>query len=211
MSAPAGGAEPRFNILFVCFGNICRSPMAEGIARDFIARRYDRARPLVGVSSAGVGAQDGNPPTQEAVEVMAARGIDIGSHRARNVTREILEAADLVLTMEERQGIRLRDAGARGGLVFVLMRLGEAARQAAKQDADVGAASSVRERLERLRLLTEEMDLEGLWEAPDYAYDVPDPIGLAVDDYVTVAGRMEAAVGDIIQTLLGGPPGAACG
>jgi len=178
--------------------------MAEGIARDIVARRYPGAQSLVRVSSAGVGAQDGNPPTPEAVEAMAERGIDISSHRARKVTAEILAAADLVLAMEQRQGVRLRDMGTAGGPVQVLMKLGEAARGVESLQAGRGAEKSVRERLERLRLLTEEMDLEGLWQEPEYAYDVPDPIGLTVDGYVTVAARMEAAIGDTLRTLLEG-------
>ena len=201
---PAGSNGAPFDILFVCFGNICRSPMAEGLARDIAARCYPGARSLVRVSSAGVGAQDGNPPTPEAVEAMAERGIDISSHRARKVTAEILAAADLVLAMEQRQGVRLRDMGTAGGPVQVLMKLGEAARGVESLQAGRGAEKSVRERLERLRLLTEEMDLEGLWQEPEYAYDVPDPIGLTVDGYVTVAARMEAAIGDTLRTLLEG-------
>ena len=140
MMGAAGGDGAPFDILFVCFGNICRSPMAEGIARDIVARRYPGAQSLVRVSSAGVGAQDGNPPTPEAVEAMAERGIDISSHRARKVTAEILAAADLVLAMEQRQGVRLRDMGTAGGPVQVLMKLGEAARGVESLQAGRGAA-----------------------------------------------------------------------
>jgi protein-tyrosine-phosphatase len=52
------------------------------------------------VESAGTWATDGAPPSKRSVEVMAERGLDINNHRARTVTREMLESFDLVLTME---------------------------------------------------------------------------------------------------------------
>ena len=83
-------------VLIVCVGNICRSPMAEGLLRARI-----RHRPGFQVSSAGVGALVGHPADPLAVELMAARGIDITGHRARQVTQEMLAAVDLVLVMEK--------------------------------------------------------------------------------------------------------------
>ncbi len=83
-------------VLIVCVGNICRSPMAEAMLRAKI-----RHRPGFQVSSAGVGALVGHPADPMAVELMAARGIDITGHRARQVTPEMLAAVDLVLVMEK--------------------------------------------------------------------------------------------------------------
>jgi protein-tyrosine phosphatase len=70
--------NPR-KILFVCFGNLCRSPMAAGF---FNAAA--RGRPLA-AESAGVGAADGAPPSLLAVLEMKRRGIDIAFHRARSM------------------------------------------------------------------------------------------------------------------------------
>jgi protein-tyrosine phosphatase len=83
-------------VLVVCVGNICRSPMAEGLLRARLAER-----PRFQVSSAGLAALAGHPADPWAVELMAERGIDISSHRARQVTPEMLSACDLVLVMEK--------------------------------------------------------------------------------------------------------------
>jgi len=82
------------NILFVCTGNICRSPMAEGLLRHMTARRGD-----VRVASAGLGAMDGQRPSLHAVEALAREGIDISGHRSQPVSAALLQRADFVFTM----------------------------------------------------------------------------------------------------------------
>ncbi len=89
----------RKKLLFVCTGNVCRSPMAEGIFRKMLEDRGLAGR--IEVDSAGTWALDGNPPTPLAVAAVAAMGAEIGGHRARTVTMEDLRDADLVLVMEE--------------------------------------------------------------------------------------------------------------
>jgi len=81
-------------ILFVCTGNICRSPMAEGFLK---AMHSDFS-----VSSSGVSSMDGWSAMPEAIEVMKDHGIDISSHRARQITDEMVDEADLVLAMTSR-------------------------------------------------------------------------------------------------------------
>jgi protein-tyrosine phosphatase len=88
------------HVLIVCVGNICRSPMAEGLLRS---RLPDRAR----VASAGLAALEGRGADPLAVEVMARRGIDIAAHRARQLTPELLAGAELVLVMEDSQRRRI--------------------------------------------------------------------------------------------------------
>lgn len=86
-------------ILFVCTANICRSPMAVGLFKAKLAER-GMAEGWE-VSSAGTWGANGLPAAQEAVEVMAVRGIDIGSHRSRVVSSDMVKSADLILTMEK--------------------------------------------------------------------------------------------------------------
>ncbi|MCO4743272.1 MAG: low molecular weight phosphatase family protein [Proteobacteria bacterium] len=93
------------NLLFICTGNICRSPMAEGIARFEAAKR--------GISvdsrSASTLGLDGNPADPKSVAVCAELGIDIADHEAQPMTRELAEWADHILVMETRHALKLRD------------------------------------------------------------------------------------------------------
>ena len=84
------------NILFVCTGNSCRSVMAEG----FLRRMAEEAKLELEVSSAGVGAIDGYPATEETVKTMKEYGIEMGVHRSRRLTREMAKEADLIFVME---------------------------------------------------------------------------------------------------------------
>ncbi len=84
-------------VLMVCTGNICRSPMAEVLLQARLAR--DGTRQDWQVGSAGVWTVDGRPASEHAVGVMAQRGIDLSAHRSRNITREMMSQADLVLAM----------------------------------------------------------------------------------------------------------------
>lgn len=86
----------RKHIIFVCTGNRCRSPMAEGIARRVFGERgldYTFA-------SYGVLDLDGAPPTPQAQQVCRSAGIDISDHRAQPLTPDAAKDADLILVME---------------------------------------------------------------------------------------------------------------
>jgi protein-tyrosine phosphatase len=88
------------NIVFVCTGNICRSPMAEGLLRHHwqeVGRRDLR------VSSMGISGLDNEPATDPAQQVCREHGIDIADHRSRPLVSEELIYADVVLAMEVYQ------------------------------------------------------------------------------------------------------------
>lgn len=107
------------SVLFVCLGNICRSPLAEGIFRRKVqdAGRSDQ----ILIDSAGTGAwHAGNPPDPRSIEIAAAHGIDISSQRARQVTSSDYDRFDYLVAMDadnlanllsgkgkQHQGIRL--------------------------------------------------------------------------------------------------------
>src|SRR6187455_3224940 len=80
-------------ILFVCTGNVCRSPMAEGLFRHATKGREFR------VISAGVGAIDGQPPSAHAVRALRELQIDIGRQRSRMLTGELVHQADYIFGM----------------------------------------------------------------------------------------------------------------
>lgn len=90
----------RTHILLLCTGNLCRSPMAEGLMRTLL--------PAHGLFSAGLGALDGAPADPLAVALMREAGIDIAEHRSRRLAGWMLVEADLVYTMEAAQAAWLQ-------------------------------------------------------------------------------------------------------
>jgi len=84
-------------ILIVCTGNICRSPMAEGVLRDrFRSSGMDHIR----LESAGIHGWDSQRPTLQAVQACRGIGVDIGDLRSSPINRQMVEAAALILAME---------------------------------------------------------------------------------------------------------------
>jgi protein-tyrosine phosphatase len=103
------------NILVLCLGNICRSPMAEGLLK--------RAFPEKSVRSAGLTAMTGYPADPLAVQVMQEQGIDIRAHRAQSLAGWMVQDAELILTMDSTQKrlVEQQYAAAKGKV----FRLGE--------------------------------------------------------------------------------------
>lgn len=90
--------------LFVCTGNTCRSPMAEGMFRKMLADKLqcdqeDLAEQGYLVLSAGIAAAEGNPAASEAIQLLETEGIDISSHTSRQLTESLLDQADVVMTL----------------------------------------------------------------------------------------------------------------
>ena len=88
-------------ILFVCTGNTCRSPLAEGLTKVMIADRLGIRSDAISdygfdVSSAGIYAYGGGPISHHSFEELKLRGIDLGDHRATTANERILERADKI-------------------------------------------------------------------------------------------------------------------
>jgi len=91
-------------VLFVCTGNLCRSPLA---AVHFLQAARERGA-AVEAASAGLYASPGAQPPWEVVQLAREDDLDLSRHRARPVTREAFAAADLVIVMERGQAEALR-------------------------------------------------------------------------------------------------------
>ena len=100
------GFDPLYErILVVCTGNICRSPIGEFLLRDTLVKAGRKPE----VRSAGVGALVDHPADENAIAIMAERGIDLGPHRAQQATVALCRWAELVLVMESHHREALGD------------------------------------------------------------------------------------------------------
>jgi protein-tyrosine phosphatase len=97
-SGVAAKAKTRASVLFVCLGNICRSPLAEGVFR----RQLELAGLAdIAVDSAGTGAWHiGDSPDPRSIEVAARHGLDISAQRARRIVPADFDDHDLILAMD---------------------------------------------------------------------------------------------------------------
>ena len=87
-------------VLFVCMGNICRSPLAQGVFENVLWREGLEGVALV--DSAGTGAWHiGSPPDERAQRSASLRGLDLSLQRARRISRDDCDAFDYILTMDE--------------------------------------------------------------------------------------------------------------
>lgn len=94
----------RLVVVFVCTGNTCRSPLAEGLMRRHLAEKLGveddelEARGVM-VASAGVAAGPGSPASRETAELMQERGISLAAHASQQLTEHLVRQADLMIAM----------------------------------------------------------------------------------------------------------------
>jgi len=145
-------------LIFVCTGNTCRSPMAEGLLRALLPADSGWE-----ISSAGVCAADGWPASANAVEAMREKEINISGLTSQTLTPDLIAEADLLITMTEghRQAV-LAAVPESEGKVFLLKSFGVA----------------------------------------KCATDIFDPVGETLDVYRRVRDEIDAALPDLILTMM---------
>jgi protein-tyrosine phosphatase len=183
MAADPGGAAP-FGVLFVCTGNICRSPTAEALARREL-ERYPGV-PLQ-VSSAGSHALEGNPAASRSMLAASTRGASLERHFARELTKRRVRSAGLILCMaaEHRPFVLSYDRSA-ADRTFLLASF---ARVAAEWGWMAGSPA------ELVALAAEHAQVRD-------GDDIEDPLGLAADAYAACAERLDGLVSPVIAALV---------
>ena len=198
---PARSDDDTFSILFVCTGNICRSPTAERMLRHALTDRLGADADRFHVTSAGTGALVDEPIQEHAAALLAEAGIDAGGFAARQLDEPLVADADLLLTMTRDH--RARAAAVAPAALRRLFTLREFARLAAAGAAEL---PSVADPVERARaLVIAAAGQRGMVRPAQPADDdVPDPYGRPADAYRLPFALIGEAV-DVVADLLAGP------
>jgi protein-tyrosine phosphatase len=175
-SDPAAGASEKFEILLVCLGNVCRSPLAEHVLRMRIGELLpDEGR--VSVASAGVRALTGQPMDPKAAAELQRLGGDASAFRARQLTGVIVTGADLVLTATRAIRSRVLEEAPRAlKRTFTMRELAAIVRAPAFKEQPVESTGA---------LVAAAASWRGAVEVHDY--DIADPIGRSAEFHRDVA------------------------
>jgi protein-tyrosine phosphatase len=180
-------------VLFVCTGNICRSPTAEALARREL-ERYPGAP--IQLSSAGSHALEGNPAASRSMLAAATRGANLERHFARELTRRRVRAADLILCMaaEHRPFVLSydRSAASRTFLLATFARVASQWEWLATSPAELVALAAEHAR-----------ELDG--------DDIDDPLGHPAEAYAACTERLDSLVIPTIAALVKTMPAVATG
>ena len=189
------------SILVVCTGNICRSPIAEGMLRDALTRRFGDRAPVV--ASAGTWGVEGAPATAEAVMAAQERGFDITAHRARRLAQVPAGDADLVIAMAGEHRDVLAEQTGVGERTFTLKELVRLLESL--PPVPPGAApGSLSGRVGQAHAARQ----AGFVGNP-LDDDVADPIGMPLLTYRATAWELDEWVSRLVDGLYGAAPMAA--
>jgi len=179
-------------VLVVCTGNVCRSPIAEGLLRAAFAERMGPDAPEV--ASAGTMGWTGSRADPSSVRAAAELGVDISGHRAREVSADDVARADLVVAMAPEHAYAFAgEAGSRTFTLKELVRLLEALPET--EDASPGRLSERIAQADRLR--------RGGFEGDPRDEGIADPLGMPLDAFRAVAAELDAWCSRLADGLVG--------
>jgi protein-tyrosine phosphatase len=179
-------------VLVVCTGNVCRSPIAEGLLRAAFAERLGPDAPEV--TSAGTMGWTGSGADPSSIRAAAERGVDISSHRAREVSEEDVAGADVVVAMApEHARAFTREAGSRIFTLKELVRLLEALPQT--EGASLGRLPERIAEADRLR--------RGGFEGDPRDEGIADPLGMPLEAFRAVAAELDEWCSRLADGLVG--------
>jgi protein-tyrosine phosphatase len=187
------------SVLFVCAGNICRSPMAEGFTRQLL-------EPLsgeFGVSSAGIMGWEGSAATPESISVASERGVDISPHVAHKLTSSDVARADLIVCMagEHRDAV-LKMASAVGSKTFTLKELVRLLEGLPRpEESEEADARLILRRIQ----MADELRRSGFTGDPADE-DVNDPIGMTEEIYRAIGWDIDEWCRRLVAGLLAHSP-----
>jgi protein-tyrosine-phosphatase len=151
-------------VLFVCTGNVCRSPMAAAILTHLLA---ERGVTDIEVASAGTAPWDGAPASEGSYLVSLEHGLDLSGHRSRQLTTDLVAGADLVLGMGEHHVERVEQLGGAGRAHLLGTYAGEPDESAEVTDPFGGPLEEYRTTYDRLVALLAAALPRLLAERPD--------------------------------------------
>ena len=178
-------ADSALNVLFVCTANICRSPYAEHRARQLLADAP------IAVASAGVPGFPGHDMDDAMAEQLRVRGGDPDAHISRALTSDLVDWADLVLTFEFAQRMRLLDRWpSELPKVFGLNQFSESLQTLGQRHAGARLVAQV----------------FGAGQPDSMAWDIDDPFRRGVAAARACADEIDAALVQLVGALTGGTP-----
>ncbi len=179
--------KEKFKVLFVCTGNSCRSPMAEGILKKMLEEnKLDDFE----VGSAGTSSLDGAFPSLFAIGVAKARNVDLTRHRSHQLNKQILRKADLILAMSNEHLEHIRKMDEKALKKTYLLKTFPKHHPASPPEAPARHPSG-----EDLSMTENEN------KSPDLSY-IKDPIGGSMDDYHQCFLEIEKEIKRIFPELI---------